>query len=54
MSQNVEMSGVGSLTVAALVVAVIFLLRSFYKRFTRMDKARQSQEMNDTGENESK
>lgn len=38
MSQNVEMSTSGSLTVGALVIAVIFLLRSFYKRYTRMKK----------------
>lgn len=38
MSQNAEMSTSGSLTVAALVVAVAFLLRSFYKRYTRMKK----------------
>ncbi len=38
MSQNVEMSPSGSLTVGALVIAVAFLLRSFYKRYTRMKK----------------
>ena len=54
MSQNVEMGGAGSLTIGALVVAVVFLLRSFYKRFSRMDKAGQTHEVNDDGENESK
>ena len=38
MSQNVEMSTSGSLTVGALIIAVVFLLRSFYKRYTRMKK----------------
>ena len=38
MSQNVEMSTAGSLTMGALVIAVVLLLRSFYKRYTRMKK----------------
>lgn len=38
MTKNVEMSPVGSLTVALLVVAAVFLFRSFYKRYTRMQK----------------
>ncbi len=38
MSQNAEMSTSGSLTVGALIIAVVFLLRSFYKRYTRMKK----------------
>ena len=38
MSQNVEMSTSGALTVGALMIAVVFLLRSFYKRYTRMKK----------------
>lgn len=54
MSQNVEMGGVGSLTIALLVAAVIFLMRSFYKRYSRMEKARQEQEASDARKNESK
>jgi hypothetical protein len=50
MSQNVEMSGAGSLTIGVLVAAVIVLMRSFYKRYTRMDKARQEQDANDAKE----
>lgn len=38
MSKDVQMGGAGSLTVALLIVAVAFLLRSFYKRYTRMQK----------------
>lgn len=38
MSKDVEIGGAGSLTVALLMVAVTFLLRSFYKRYTRMQK----------------
>lgn len=38
MSKDVQMGGAGSLTVALLIVAVTFLLRSFYKRYTRIQK----------------
>lgn len=38
MSQNVEMGAAGSVTVSLLIIAVGFLLRSFYKRYTRMQK----------------
>lgn len=38
MSKDVEIGGAGSLTVALLIVAVTILLRSFYKRYTRMQK----------------
>ncbi|MEI6844299.1 MAG: hypothetical protein WCK79_03220 [Actinomycetes bacterium] len=38
MSKNVEMGAAGSATVALLTLAVVFLLRSFYRRFTRMEK----------------
>ena len=38
MSQNVEMSTSGSITVGALVIAVVFLLRSFYKHYTGIQK----------------
>ena len=38
MSKNVEMGTSGSLTVAILMGAVALLLRSFYKRYTRLKK----------------
>lgn len=38
MSKNVEMSTPGSITVGLLVIVVAFLLRSFYKRYTRLQK----------------
>lgn len=38
MSKNVEMGTAGSLTVALLIIAVAFLMRSFYQRFTRLQK----------------
>ncbi|HEX7405962.1 MAG TPA: hypothetical protein VF307_08590 [Candidatus Nanopelagicaceae bacterium] len=38
MSQNVEIGTSGSITVGLLTIAVAFLLRSFYKRYTRMQK----------------
>ena len=38
MSKNVEMGTSGSLTVAILIAAVAVLLRSFYKRYTRLKK----------------
>ncbi|CAB4344939.1 unannotated protein [freshwater metagenome] len=37
MSKNVEMGAAGSITVAVLVLAVVALLRSFYRRYTRLD-----------------
>lgn len=38
MSKNVEMGAAGSLTVTLLIGAVAVLLRSFYKRYTRLKK----------------
>ena len=38
MQKNFEMSVAGSLTIAILIIAVVFLMRSFYKRYTRMIK----------------
>jgi hypothetical protein len=43
MSKNVDMGVAGSLTVALLIVAVAFLLRSFYKRYTRMEKRKEDE-----------
>jgi len=36
MQKDVDMGSAGSLTVALLCIAVVFLLRSFYKRYNRM------------------
>ncbi|MCX6434849.1 MAG: hypothetical protein WCO27_04000 [Actinomycetes bacterium] len=38
MSKNIEMGVAGSLTVFVLVVAVAVLLRSFYRRYSRLAK----------------
>lgn len=53
MSQNVEMGGAGSLTIAVLIAAVVILMRSFYKRYNRMEKARQDQDARDAQKNDS-
>ena len=37
MTKDAEMGAVGSLTVLLLVIAVAFLLRSFYRRYTRLE-----------------
>ncbi|HEX7405122.1 MAG TPA: hypothetical protein VF307_04285 [Candidatus Nanopelagicaceae bacterium] len=37
MTNNVEMGVAGSLTVSLLVIAVALLLRSFYRRYTRLE-----------------
>ncbi|CAB5241147.1 unannotated protein [freshwater metagenome] len=36
MTKDVQMGAAGSITVTLLVIAVAFLLRSFYKRYTRV------------------
>jgi hypothetical protein len=36
MQKDVDMGSAGSLTVAILCITVVFLLRSFYKRYNRM------------------
>lgn len=38
MPKDIDTSIAGSLTVAILMVAVVFLLRSFYKRFKNVDR----------------
>jgi hypothetical protein len=38
LSKNVDVGIAGSVTMIFLTVAVIFLLRSFYKRFTNVRK----------------
>lgn len=37
MQEDVEMGWAGSLTVLILCITVALLLRSFYKRYTRMN-----------------
>lgn len=37
MTNNVEIGVAGSVTVSLLVIAVVFLLRSFYRRYTRIE-----------------
>jgi uncharacterized protein HemY len=39
MQKNFEMSVAGSLTIAILIIAVVFLMRSFYKRFMGVDRS---------------
>jgi hypothetical protein len=44
MTKNIDMGAAGSVTVAALIVAVAFLMRSFYKRFMGVDRSDDSAE----------
>jgi hypothetical protein len=39
MQKNFEMSVAGSLTISFLIIAVVFLMRSFYKRFMGVDRS---------------
>jgi uncharacterized protein HemY len=39
MQKNFENSVAGSLTIAILIIAVVFLMRSFYKRFMGVDRS---------------
>ncbi len=39
MQKNVEMGASGSITIALLMIAVVFLMRSFYKRFMGVDRS---------------
>ncbi len=39
MTKDIDMGAAGSLTVAALVIAVAFLMRSFYKHFMGVDRS---------------
>ncbi len=38
MPKDIDNSIAGSLTIAILMVVVVFLLRSFYKRFKNLDR----------------
>ena len=44
MQKNVEMGSAGSITIAILIVAVVFLMRSFYKRFMGVDRSDETTE----------
>ncbi|CAN2178104.1 hypothetical protein MCEMRE193_00227 [Candidatus Nanopelagicaceae bacterium] len=44
MQKNVDMGLAGSLTMILLTVAVVFLMRSFYKRFHRLQKNKDEQQ----------
>ena len=46
MQEDVEMGWAGSLTVLSLCITVALLLRSFYKRYTRMN-ARNNENQSD-------
>ena len=39
MQKNFEMSVAGSITISILIIAVVFLMRSFYKRFMGVDRS---------------
>ena len=39
MQKNIEMGPAGSITIAILIIAVVFLMRSFYKRFMGVDRS---------------
>jgi hypothetical protein len=44
MQKNVDMGLAGSLTMIFLTVAVVLLLRNFYKRFNRLQKNKDEQQ----------
>ena len=44
MTKDIEMGAAGSVTVAVLILAVVFLMRSFYKRFMGVDRSDDSAE----------
>jgi len=44
MTKNIDMGAAGSVTVALLILAVVFLMRSFYKRFMGVDRSDESAE----------
>jgi hypothetical protein len=44
MTKDIDMGAAGSVTVAVLILAVVFLMRSFYKRFMGVDRSDDSAE----------
>ncbi|MFZ4123682.1 MAG: hypothetical protein ACOYJ3_03760 [Candidatus Planktophila sp.] len=44
MQKNIDMGLAGSLTMIFLTVAVVLLLRNFYKRFNRLQKNNDDQQ----------
>lgn len=44
MQKNVDMGLAGSLTMILLTIAVVLLMRSFYKRFSRLQKNKDEQQ----------
>lgn len=44
MQKNIDMGLAGSLTMIFLTVAVVLLLRNFYKRFNRLQKNNDNQQ----------
>ena len=44
MQKNVDMGLAGSLTMIFLTVAVVLLLRNFYKRFNRLQKSKDEEQ----------
>lgn len=44
MQKNVEMGSAGSITIVILIVVVVFLMRSFYKRFMGVDRSDETNE----------
>lgn len=44
MQKNYEVGAAGSLTIAILIIAVVFLMRSFYKRYMGIDRSDDSTE----------
>jgi hypothetical protein len=46
MPKDVDMGSAGSLTMVLLFAAVVFLLRSFYKRYNRLNDRRDESQDN--------
>jgi hypothetical protein len=44
MQKNYDVGVAGSLTIAILILAVVFLMRSFYKRYMGIDRSDDSTE----------
>lgn len=44
MQKDIEMGAAGSLTIVILIIVVVFLMRSFYKRFMGVDRSDETTE----------